>query len=72
MTDSQDTYPAPADGWVCFHCGVRLWTPVAAREHFGERPTARPACHLTDDELRAAVRMYREIEEIGGIPMRYG
>jgi hypothetical protein len=38
------TYPAPAHGWTCFHCGETFRTPGGARLHFGERPGPAPAC----------------------------
>ena len=43
---SADTYQAPPDGWVCFHCGERLRTVGAARDHFGAAPGATPGCLL--------------------------
>lgn len=43
---SGDTYPMPADGWVCFHCGVRFTTPGAAALHFGAAPDRTPGCLL--------------------------
>lgn len=41
---SQDTYPMPAHGWTCFHCGETFTTPGSAREHFGATPSAEPGC----------------------------
>ena len=58
-----DTYPAPRDGWVCWHCGIRCRTPAAARLHFGPRPTSRPACLMSSAELRTELRMLRVLEE---------
>ena len=58
-----DTYPAPPDGWVCFHCGERFLSPNEARAHFGHRPYATPACHLSAAQLRAELREYRVLEE---------
>lgn len=46
------TYPAPADGWVCFHCGERFLSPGDALDHFGHRPVAVPACDLKPEDLR--------------------
>ena len=49
------SYAAPPDGWVCWHCGVRCRTPAQALEHLmplGPRPTSRPACCLSVEELR--------------------
>lgn len=34
----------PVYGWICFHCGVRCYSVVEAKEHFGELPTAKPVC----------------------------
>lgn len=39
-----DTYPAPAHGWTCFHCGETFTTPGSARDHFGADPSAQPGC----------------------------
>ena len=60
--ERRDTYPAPADGWVCFHCGERFVTPNAAREHFGFDPAATPACRLSPAHVRAELRRFRHIE----------
>ena len=57
-----DTYPMPADGWMCFHCGERFTTPNAARDHFGQYPTSTPACQITAATLRKELREYRVIE----------
>ena len=62
-----DTYPMPEDGWVCFHCGERYTTPGAARQHFGDSPTARPACSITAVEFRAELTEYRGLEATFGI-----
>ena len=56
-----DTYPMPADGWVCFHCGERFTTPNAARDHFGHYPTPTPACRITAAKLREELREYRAL-----------
>lgn len=42
-----DTYPAPADGWTCFHCGSRFRTWRGAQLHFGKSPDRKALC-LTD------------------------
>ena len=44
------TYPAPSDGWVCFHCGERFKSWGAARDHFGETPRAFTGCVLKGEE----------------------
>ena len=59
---SDNTYPAPAHGWVCFHCGERFITPNAARDHFGHTPTAEPACRVSAAHLREELREYRALE----------
>lgn len=43
---AEATDPTPGDGWVCFHCGERLTTPGAARDHFGFQPSDDPACRI--------------------------
>lgn len=30
-----DTYPAPAHGWTCFHCGETFTSIAKARDHTG-------------------------------------
>ena len=59
----QTTYPAPPDGWVCFHCGERFLSPTSAREHFGARPYAQAACQLSAVTLKRELREYRDLEE---------
>ena len=39
-----DTYPAPVDGWVCFHCGKRFLDEKSGCKHFGETPIGMPQC----------------------------
>ena len=46
MSEKNDTYPAPPDGWVCFFCGERFRTVGSAADHFGSHPTAKPGCLL--------------------------
>ena len=41
-----NTYTAPSDGWVCFHCGERFRTEGAARDHFGATPNVETGCLL--------------------------
>ena len=57
-----DTYPMPADGWVCFHCGERFTTPSSARDHFGFYPEASPACTIPLEQFQAELREYRVLE----------
>jgi hypothetical protein len=58
--DPVDTYPAPAHGWTCFHCGEHFPSTLKgerdARLHFGETPAHDPACQID-------VRAYRLMEE---------
>ena len=51
----QETYPMPADGWVCFHCGERFTTPGGAQDHFGARPTDMAACLIKVGSERGLV-----------------
>lgn len=58
-----DTYPAPAHGWTCFHCGETFMHPNAARLHFGETPEVQPKCLISAHRLRAMeaeLRRHRE------------
>ncbi len=43
---SDETYPMPAHGWTCFHCGETFTTPGSARLHFGVTPDKNPGCVL--------------------------
>lgn len=43
---TNDTYPMPAHGWTCFHCGETFRTAGLAREHFGATPDEEPSCKL--------------------------
>jgi hypothetical protein len=47
---TEDTYPTPDHGWVCFHCGESFPGTFAgqraAAEHFGALPEAIPGCRL--------------------------
>lgn len=56
VSGDSDTYPRPARGWVCFHCGERFSASNEgerlAREHFGETITADPACRIDIAEYR--------------------
>lgn len=64
---SEDTYPAPRHGWVCFHCGEHFPSTEQgekdARDHFGEVPLCLPGCiiKLTNEE-RSLLTAYRSIE----------
>ena len=54
-----DTYPMPANGWVCFHCGELCPSPGAARIHFGETPDSTPACRLLTEHWTLLVDVRR-------------
>lgn len=68
----QETYPMPADGWVCFHCGERFTTPGSAEDHFGARPTDMAACLIKVGNERGLVMELRRVQamvrELGGDP----
>ena len=57
-----DTYTAPRDGWVCFHCGKRFYEIDWAREHFGYYPTSKTACLLGVEGIREELRKLRRLE----------
>ncbi len=59
---SEDTYPAPVHGWMCFHCGETFHTENSARNHFGIDPDAIPACKLGGEHIRAELRRFRAVE----------
>jgi len=46
LPSENETYTAPKNGWVCFHCGERFLTVGGARLHFGETPVATPKCSV--------------------------
>ena len=58
----QDTYPMPADGWVCFHCGERFTTVGTAEDHFGARPRDMAACLIKVGEERGLVMELRRVQ----------
>ena len=62
MMSDRNTYPAPADGWLCFHCGERFTTPGSAADHFGGRPTDTAACRVKVGEERGLVMALRRVE----------
>lgn len=39
-----ETYPLPAHGWTCFHCGETFTTIGSAQDHFGASPDREPGC----------------------------
>ena len=40
------------DGWRCFHCDEHCDDWKSARLHFGERPANKPACLISESDLR--------------------
>lgn len=67
-----DTYPFPAHGWVCFHCGEEFNVArqrshhgalVAAREHFGSTIADEPLCKIATLPHAELARRVREAEE---------
>lgn len=60
---SDDTYPMPPDGWVCFHCGERFTTPGTAEDHFGKSPDDTAACKIKVGEERGLVMEMRRAQE---------
>lgn len=64
-TGSDHTYPMPADGWVCFHCGERFTKYGTALLHFGATPISTAACCLrlvTQDEKAILMELRRTQE----------
>lgn len=62
-----ETYPTPAHGWTCFHCGENfpgtLAGQKAAQLHFGTWISDEPKCQISAHRVRtmeAALRRYRE------------
>jgi hypothetical protein len=58
-----ETYPRPADGWVCFHCGERFTTPGAAEDHFGAQPNQLAGCQIKAGEERGLLMELRRAEK---------
>lgn len=56
------TYPRPAHGWTCFHCGETFRVPGLAADHFGADPTAQPACQIKAGHERHLVAAIRDAE----------
>ena len=60
---SDDTYPMPAHGWTCFHCGETFKTPGAAQIHFGFDPSSDPGCRIKVGAERGLLMALRKAEE---------
>lgn len=56
-----DTYPAPAHGWTCFHCGETFKGSAAAALHFGAVPSREPACLIKGE--RGLLMALRDAEQ---------
>lgn len=71
MAEGDDSYPMPAHGWTCFHCGETFTKPGSAADHFGDDPSQRPGCVMklaNGDrglimELRKAVRQGQRLAD---------
>jgi hypothetical protein len=48
--NSEESYPMPKGGWVCFHCGERFTTIASAKLHFGATPKLTSACLIKEEE----------------------
>jgi hypothetical protein len=62
LTVDKDTYPMPAHGWTCFHCGETFTTPGGARAHFGFDPSQDPACRIKLGAERGLLGALRKAE----------
>jgi hypothetical protein len=65
--EPKDTYPTPAHGWTCFHCGENFPGTMAgqheARMHFGPSVHSEPKCQISAYRVRQMedqLRRYRE------------
>lgn len=59
---ASDTYPHPAHGWTCFHCGETFHASGLAEAHFGHHVDGEPACRLNRKERGLAFQL-REAEQ---------
>jgi hypothetical protein len=66
-SEDKSTYPTPAHGWTCFHCGEtfpgNMGGHRAAQLHFGASIHDDPKCQISAHRLRAMeteLRRYRE------------
>jgi hypothetical protein len=61
--ENPDTYPTPAHGWTCFHCGETYLHHYSARQHFGATPDKVPACLMKiEPGDRPLLRKIRALE----------
>ncbi len=61
-SSDSDTYPMPAHGWTCFHCGETFTTPGAARDHFGETELEVAGCQIKAGKERGLLMALRKAE----------
>lgn len=56
----ESSFPTPAQGWPCFHCGEVFYHAGPARRHFGDTPADIPRCKQMAKqimELKAALEV---------------
>jgi len=70
--EGQDTYQAPADGWVCFHCGVRFRKYGEALEHFGKEPVSARIAEFVELILHGNAQYQQWLREAGRQFLRDG
>lgn len=64
MSDAtSETYKAPTDAWVCFHCGERFTTRGGAEDHFGAAPNSLAGCQIKAGEERGLLMELRRTEK---------
>lgn len=62
MTPEPETYPMPAAGWTCFHCGETFTVVGSAQDHFGGTPNALAGCQIKLGEERGLQMELRKAE----------
>jgi len=67
IATESDTYPTPAHGWTCFHCGENFPGTFggqrAARLHFGASIHDEPKCQISARLLRVMEDQLRRFRE---------
>jgi len=58
-----ETYPQPAHGWTCFHCGETFTTVGAAQLHFGATPDEMAACVIKAGREKGLLMALRAAED---------
>lgn len=67
MSAEPETYPMPAEGWTCFHCGMHFggnfkgWQE--ALHHFGENVSGDALCQYKAIQVRAMEDLLRDYRE---------